>query len=264
MFFWLSKLVWLIISPDMVLVFLAAAGLICLFTRRVKMARVLFACLVFLMAAIAVLPLGQWMYAPLENRFAVHPDLPEKIEGIIMLGGSENAHKSRLWEQPEINGAAERYLGFIKLARQFPDARLFFTGGSGNPVRPHDKDAHVARQVLEILGLDKSPIVFEQDSRNTWENGKFTRALANPVPGQNWVLVTSAAHMPRAFGVFERLGWPVIAFPVDHYTFKGKTLSLGLNFSGNLYLAAKAAREWTGLVAYYATGKIPCLLPPAR
>jgi len=259
LFFWMSKLIWLVISPDMLLVFLAASGWVAFYAGAVKKAGIMFTFLVLFMGAITVLPLGQWMLSPLENRFPVNPDLPEDVAGIIMLGGSENAYKSRLWGQYELSGAAERYLGFISLARRYPDAVHLFTGGSGNFTRPDDKDAHVAGLVFKTLGLDG--VVFEEMSRNTYENGMFSKALAKPKPGEHWVLVTTSYHMPRALGVFEKLGWQVIAYPVDHYTYAGEKLGLTLNFGGNLNLLTKGVREWVGLCAYYISGKTSALFP---
>ena len=43
-----------------------------------------------------------------------------------------------------------------------------------------------------------------------------SKALLNPQPDQDWILVTSAFHMPRAVGVFCQANWPVIPYPVDH------------------------------------------------
>ncbi len=261
LFFWVSKLIWLVISPDMLLVFLAVAGLIALYAGAIKKAGILFTFLVLSMGAITVLPLGQWVLSPLENRFPVNPDLPEDLDGIIMLGGSESAYKSRLWGQPELKDGAERYLGFITLAKQYPDAVHLFTGGSGDFSRPDDKDAHVAGPVFKILGLDS--VVFEDASRNTYENGGFSKAFAKPESGEHWVLVTTSYHMPRAVGVFEKIGWQVIPYPVDHYTYPGEEFGLTLNFVGNLSLLTRGVREWVGLCAYYITGKTSALFPGA-
>ncbi len=264
LFFWVSKLIWLIVSPDMLFVFVFVVGWLLLCTGKVRCAMVVYTFLVLFIGAVTVLPMGRWLLAPLENRFSVHPELPEKVDGIIMLGGAENAYKSSLWGQPEIRENGERYLGFVQLINHYPDARRFFSGGSANLTRPDAKDAWVARQVLEMLGQDVSKIVFEESSRNTYENAKFTKALADPKPGQNWILVTSASHMPRAVGVFEKLDWQVIPYPVDYYTYKGETLGLTFNFAANLHGLSLACREWLGLAAYYVTGKTSALIPPVN
>ena len=61
-------------------------------------------------------------------------------------------------------------------------------------------------------------IVLEDKSRNTAENAEFTRRLVDPKPGERWLLVTSAMHMPRSVGAFRKAGFPVEAYPVDWRT----------------------------------------------
>ena len=46
----------------------------------------------------------------------------------------------------------------------------------------------------------------ERRSRNTQENAEFSRALAAPKPGERWLLVTSAFHMPRSVGLVSQGG----------------------------------------------------------
>ena len=58
--------------------------------------------------------------------------------------------------------------------------------------------------------------MLEDQSRNTRENAIFTRRLVDPKPGERWLLVTSAWHMPRAIGVFRKAGFEIEAFPVDY------------------------------------------------
>jgi uncharacterized SAM-binding protein YcdF (DUF218 family) len=62
-------------------------------------------------------------------------------------------------------------------------------------------------------------MTFEANSRDTWENAVFTRDLVKPKPGETWLLVTSAWHMPRSVGIFRRLGFDVIPYPVAYRTF---------------------------------------------
>ena len=93
---------------------------------------------------------------------------------------------------------------------------LVFTGGSGFVFSGALREADVIRHVLDGLGFDLSRITFERESRNTYENAVFSRPLVNPGTGETWLLITSAAHMPRSVGIFRRAGWPVLAYPVDY------------------------------------------------
>ena len=90
----------------------------------------------------------------------------------------------------------------------------------------------------------------------------MTKALVRPEPGQRWLLVTSAIHMPRAVGCFRRAGFPVEPYPVDWQT--GSAADLLSPFeavSAGLGLTDMAMREWTGLLIYWLTGRTSALFP---
>ena len=92
---------------------------------------------------------------------------------------------------------------------------MVFTGGSGSLIA-EAKEAPAARELLIELGVDPARIIVEDKSRNTEENAQFTAAIVPPEPKQRWLLVTSAFHMPRAIGVFEKAGFNVVADPVAY------------------------------------------------
>lgn len=116
------------------------------------------------------------------------PDLPEAVDGIILLGGSVHTEMTADRGQPVLNGAAERITEFVKLARRYPDAQLVFTGGSGFVFSGDLRETDVIAEVLDGLGFDISRILFERDSRNTYENAVFARrcsALPPAGPGSS-------------------------------------------------------------------------------
>lgn len=261
LFFWISKLIWLVISPDLVLVILVFASLVLLYKKAYKKARAMLGFLVLIMALIAVFPVGEWLLSPLEMRFATNPELPDKIDGVIVLAGAEKPYESALWQQVELGEAAERNFAFMRSIRRYPDATHVFTGGTGSMKFQQYKSAHVARKLFSDQGFDTSKIIFEELSKNTYENVKFSKALVKPKSNETWVLITTAWHMPRSVGIFEKFGWPVIAYPVDHYTEPNDLFRVSLDFSENLLLLKTAVKEWVGLIAYYLTGKTATLLP---
>jgi uncharacterized SAM-binding protein YcdF (DUF218 family) len=147
------------------------------------------------------------------------------------------------------------------LARQFPDAKLVFTGGTGSLLEPNLREADAAARFLYRLGVDPSRVLFERKSRNTFENAVFTRQAVQPGPADRWLLVTSARHMPRAVGAFRQAGWRVDPFPVDYRTRRTLNPWRNLNFSARLGALRAALREWVGLAFYYATGRSSALFP---
>jgi len=221
----------------------------------------LLSALIISILIITLFPVGEWVIYPLEKRFATKQELPELIDGIIVLGGAENIYKSILWHQVELNQAAERYFAFIELIKKFPHARPVFTGGTGSLLRQEYKGADVAKQLFKEQGLDISKIIFESQSKNTFENAVFTHRLIDPKPGEKWILITTAAHMPRSVGCFSKVGWKVIPYCVDHRTNPENRFRITLNFSGNLDQLKAGVKEWLGLTAYYFTGKTTRLFP---
>ena len=114
---------------------------------------------------------------------------------------------------------------------------------------------------LADMGLDTGRVLFEDRSSNTHENAVFGRDLANPEPGEVWLLITSARHMPRAVGVFRRQDWTVVPYPVDYRTSGGGGFGLGFRLAGGLVGLTDAAQEWLGLVVYRILGRTASVFP---
>ena len=207
------------------------------------------------------MPIGNLLFYPLEQRFPVNPTLTEQPDGIVLLGGSFSLMASADRNQVHVNNHSERLLAFLELANRYPEARLVFTGGSGNPTFQEAREADFARDLFLSVGLNESRLEFERESRNTFENARNTTDMIAPAPGESWLLITSAFHMPRSFGVFCQQGWKLLPYPVDYQTLQGRRFTLQLGFLGHLTGLDLALREWIGLLAYRLTGKTNRLVP---
>ncbi len=262
-FFWLSKLVWLVLTPDSLLLILVLLAWALLLRGALKWAKRVLGLAAVSMLVIALLPLGEWVLYPLEARFEANPALPQKVDGIIVLGGAEDGTRSAAWAQPETNGAGDRFLASLALARQYPGARILFTSGSASLRGQGQKlsGADVARTLYAQQGLDPSRLILESASRNTAENVALSKRLIRPARGEVWLLVTSAFHMPRAVGIFCKAGWPVVPYPVDHLTVRGDLVRFDYGLQGSLDALGVGLKEWLGLAAYYVTGRTSALFP---
>ena len=256
-----SKILWDLIQPGTVILALMIVGTALLWTRRRRAGRNLLVVGAVAALAVATLPIGSWLLLPLENRFPTVRSLPDKVDGIVVLGGAVSPRLTDARGQPALNETAERMTTFVALARRFPDARQVFTGGSGSLIYTELKETEVARQLFGELGLDTSRIDFEDKSRNTYENALYTRDLVQPKPGEVWVVVTSAFHMPRAYGCFSRVGWKVLPYPVDYMTLGDYRMNVGLSLSGGLGAIEFALHEWVGLLYYRLMGYTDALFP---
>jgi uncharacterized SAM-binding protein YcdF (DUF218 family) len=254
-------LLWSACRPDNLLLVLLVAGTGLLVLRRRRLGLGLVAGSAILLLAIGLLPVGAWLLAPLENRFPAPAALPGQVQGIIMLGGGLDHDLSLARRQLVLREPGERLVALVRLARRYPEARLVLAEGKGSLGRRELEEALRGRQLFADLGLDYSRLVFEDGARTTHENALRTRRLLNPQPGQRWILITSAWHMPRAVGVFRAAGWSVIPYPVDYRTNGVGIGYRGFDLKGGLERFSLAAREWAGLAAYRALNRSDAWFP---
>ena len=263
MFFVVSKIFESLFAPLQFALLLSCLGAALLFTRFYRTGR---RCVLIGVAALALMafsPLGLILAAPLETRFPSPPDNMPPPDGIIVLGGAIDEKLSEKLDRPVlIDSAAERLTAPLALKRKFPVARIVFTGGSAASTGSSYSEADGVRRFWGDLGFVSNSILFEERARNTYENAVYARDLAKPKPGERWLLVTSAMHMPRSVGIFRKVGFPVIAYPVDFRTDGDPSLISAPRFPIRaLGTMQFAAHEWLGLAVYWLTGKTSALFP---
>ena len=155
-------------------------------------------------------------------RIELHPEVP--VSGIIVLGG----YHRRVHEA-------------IKLADQFPEAEIIFSG-------PTDKELAI---LSERLPTTRGRII-DRRPTNTYENAVYSHELLKPQLEGCWLLVTSAMHMPRAMSVFNALDVPVAPWPIS---------DTPRSFDDQ---HAWLSHELMGLVGYWFIGRTRELYSPYR
>lgn len=263
MFFPVSKLFWLVGEPFNFILILGLIGAILSFTpRAARFGRGLAAFALILLAIAGFSPLGSLLLQPLENRFPSPPaDMPAPT-GIIVLGGAIDPDVTLVRGVPTLLPSGARVLAGAALAERYPKARLVFTGGASDLVGKGLAEAPMAKQLWLSLGIAPERVTLEEDSRNTWENAVYTKALLNPKPGETWLLVTSAWHMPRSMGIFRKIGFDVIPYPVDYRTLGDRRdIFLPRLAPQELTMLGDAIHEWIGLAAYHLAGKTDAWFP---
>lgn len=161
------------------------------------------------------------------------------------------------------NASVARVIAAAALAHRYPQARIVFTGGSANLVASDAaKEADYAMPVFESFGITAERLTMERAARNTVENAEFSKALLSPKPGERWLLVTSAYHMPRSIGVFRKAGFAVEPYPTDwRVGGAGDLLKFSAFSLDGLERVDLAMREWIGLAAYWISGKTGGFFP---
>jgi uncharacterized SAM-binding protein YcdF (DUF218 family) len=206
-----------------------------------------------------ILPIANIAIRPLEERFPQYREDGRPIDGIIVLSGAVDLARSFDRGEFSLNGAAERFVAFAEMARRHPEARLVYTGGSIGRSR---SEALLAAEQMKRLGISTERLLIETASQTTWDNARNTKALLGAAAQGRWVLITSAWHMPRAMGSFQKVGLTVIPYPVDYQTRGRADLIRPFTVVGyGLQRLDIAVREWLGLLGYRMSGRTNSFFP---
>jgi len=252
---------WSLLSPSQVLLGAAILGALLLALGRNEIGRRL--CIISGAAILlfGLLPLSHYIVYALENRFP-QPALPLQITGIVLMAGAERPAATEEYGEPQLNSFAARYTTTLRLAATYPDARVVFTGGPPANSRTNRlEQTGVARTLLPTVGVVPSRLTFEERSTDTCESAANTKALLQPKPGESWVVVTSAIHIPRTIACFRAVGWDVIPKPADYQVVIGAWNSGSFRIAANLALLDTALHEWLGLLYYRLTGRTQEFFP---
>jgi uncharacterized SAM-binding protein YcdF (DUF218 family) len=261
MFVFFSKLIPLFLYPLGLAVLLVLLALLLRRSPRAQRLAMLGALLILLIASntwvasILVRSL-EWQYKPLET----YP--PTGV--IVVLGGA--THSAFAPRQiVEVNGAADRLLYAAHLYHQGVAPRILLSGGYIPWMNVSNAPADDMAGILKMLGVPEEALWYESESRNTYENALFARQILTEQGIDQIILVTSAMHMPRAVGLFEKQGFEVIPAPADynltevdwqHLREPDLTTQLFnlLPSIGNLSDTTSALKEYLGIFAYRLRG----------
>jgi uncharacterized SAM-binding protein YcdF (DUF218 family) len=256
-----NDLIWFLLQPSSLIFWLLVLGFVFLLLGWNALGRWLIGFGLVLAVLPALLPVMEWAAKPLEDSYQQPNPLPDTIDGILILGGSVDWPISQSRNELSLNQTAERMFAVANLAEGYPTAKLVFTG-LFKEVIPNElslsPQSHTFLSGPEYAGRS---ITFIGVARSTYEEALLSIQTLQPKASEQWLLVTSAYHMPRAIGVFKTQGWTLIPYPVDFRSPKTIVIEPKLNVFGRLIELDDIAREWGALVMYQRLGRIEKIFP---
>lgn len=176
----------------------------------------------------------------------------------IVLTGVTNLSKTA-YDRTFFNKGADRITHALQLYQEGKIKKILITGGQGlNPVNPQS-EAEVLQRFLLMTGVPAEDMMIEDQSKNTAQNAEFSKSFLEEKGisiTQEFVLITSAFHMSRAKGCFDKVGLKTITFPTDYYSSDTKFDIPTLLFPDpySIFMWHKLVKEWIGIAVYRIVG----------
>lgn len=176
----------------------------------------------------------------------------------IVLTGVTNLSKTA-YDRTFFNKGADRITHALQLYQMGKIKKILISGGQGlNPVNPQS-EAELLQRFLIMTGMPEEDIWIEDQSKNTAQNAQFTKDFLEKKgidTNQEFILITSAFHMYRAKGCFDKVGLKTETFPTDYYSHDVKYDIPSLIFpdSNSIQYWTKLFKEWLGIVVYKLVG----------
>lgn len=250
MFFYLSKLLTFLISPTVIIVLLLLAAL---FLKRPQTKR----CLLLTSLILLIIFSNPFIIHQLAKAWELKDTAfvkNKQYDTAIVLSGF-------MTRDPELHrltfgGDVDRLTEGLSLYRNGQVDRILISGGSGRLVNDI-REALLAKEFLvQQCHVPDSVVLIDTVSRNTYENAVESKKIIQQKGISSSVLITSAFHMRRAKGCFDRLDIPVDIYSTDPESFKQEYYPSDLIIpdTGNIGKWERLMHEVVGVIMYKLKG----------
>ena len=258
MSFYLAKFFWIILNPLNILIFLTLLSFIFFTLNFNILKKISLSLLILFFVTFCILPTGNLLIYYLEKKFYNFTDLSKinDVDGILILGGSTDPQLSNTFNQINFKESAERLFEAARAIKKFPNAKIIFSGGSGKITSQDYTESSDAKIFFEQQGIDVKKLIFDDKSRNTYENIIISEKLSKQQSDEKWLVISSAYHLNRAIKVAENIDWDLHPYATDFQINKNFKFSISLDLFRNLSAMHIGSHEWIGTMYYYFTNKI--------
>ena len=255
--FYIAKVANYLLEPIYILsFFLLILIFLLLFTNQKKLTIFFTKFLLILFLFFGYTPLSNFLLNKLEDFIKPSKYPVQQLKGIVVLGGSFNSGlQSKERNQVLLNSSAERLTKVLEIYNKNPKILILFTGFSG-ALKPQGwSESDMAKKFFLEQGVRSENLIFENKSRNTFENIIYSKDIIKNYKG-TWGLITSASHMPRSYFGFKRQGLILEPIIVDFKTGTSPIFWISFNIGSGLSNWSTLLHEVVGISYYKITGKI--------
>lgn len=209
----LDKLLPLFVYPVGLTIIGGIAALVLSLTGFMRTSRAILAAAIVVLWISSTPLFADWLYSTLEAEYppVAIEDLPRSDVAVVLGGGVGQPLPPHGTQ--DAGEAVDRVLQAARILRAGRADAILASGGKLPWLAASKTEAELIADLLVELGVPPSVIVLESESGNTRENAVNSVELLRSRNWKSLLLVTSAAHMPRAIAAFERAG--IEAFPAS-------------------------------------------------
>jgi uncharacterized SAM-binding protein YcdF (DUF218 family) len=255
--FYVAKVVNYLLEPLYILsFFLIILILLLLFTNFKKITIFSAKFLLILFLFFGYTPLSNFLLNKLEDFIKPSKYPIQQLKGVIVLGGIfESGLKSKERNDVSLNMGAERLTKALEIYNKNPKLLILFSGFS-NVLKPQGwSESDMAKKFFLEQGVRSENLIFENKSRNTFENIIYSKDIIKNNMG-TWGLITSAYHIPRSYFTFKKQGLVLEPISVDYRTGTSSIFWINFDIRKGLLNWRLLFREIAGVSYYKITGKI--------
>jgi len=205
--------------------------------------------LVVLFLGIGYGPIPNWCAQKLQAGYATDShDQWGSRSVIVLLGGGTEQVANHNDVEPSLVGYARisRAFALYTSCKQHSGLCIVLVTG-GDPQAHRAAEAVIYSLMLRRLGMPSADVMTEDQSRNTWENAKFSQPLIQAIRADKVVLVTSGTHLYRSQLYFSHFGIAAMPVRADYSAATFKAVPVFTNFA----LMDVVAHEYVGVARYY-------------
>jgi len=255
--FYLAKIANFLLEPLYILsFFLLILIFLLLFTNFKKLTLFFAKFLLILFLFFGYTPLSNFLLNKIEDFIKPSKYPVQQLKGVVVLGGSFNSGlQSKERNEVLLNSSAERLTKVLEIYNKNPKILILFSGFSGELKPQGWSESDMAKKFFLEQGVRSENLIFENKSRNTFENINYSKDIIKNYKG-TWGLITSASHMPRSYFGFKRQGLILEPIIVDYKTGTSPIFWISFNIGSGLSNWSTLLHEVVGISYYKITGKI--------
>jgi len=255
--FYLSKILNFIINPLYILSLVILTQLFIIFFLESKKLVIFFSKLFLILFLFFIYnPLSNFLLSKIEDYIQPSKYPVQQLTGVILLGGSFNSGlESKERNEVFLNSSAERLTKALEIYKKNPRLLILFSGFSGESKPQGWSESDMAKKFFLDQGVKLDNLIFENQSRNTFENIKYSKDIIGNYKG-TWGLITSANHMPRSYFTFKKQGLILEPISVDYKTGTSRMFWINFDISSGLANWHIVFHELIGIAYYKITNKI--------